>query len=76
MKLPAHDGLRYLGTFHVSGSRVHVGVLLCRLRMDWHNSLLIMLFPKVSEVIIIISAITVKIKIRIFIVLQQFREYC
>ena len=44
--------------------------------MDWHNRLLIMLFPNVSVMIIIISVITVKIKIKIFIVLQQFREDC
>ena len=41
------------------------------------DRLLILLFPNVSVVIIIIiSAITVKMKIRIFIVLQQFREDC
>ena len=45
--------------------------------MDLHNRLLILLFPNVSIVIIlIISAITVKMKIRVFIVLQRFREDC
>ena len=45
--------------------------------MDWNNRLFILLFPNVFVVIIIIiSAITVKMKIRIFIVLQQFREDC
>ena len=45
--------------------------------MDWHIRLFILLFPNVSVVIIIIiSAITVKMKTRIFIVLQKFREGC
>ena len=43
--------------------------------MDVYTWLLILLFP-VSAVIIIILAITVKIKTRILIVLQQFREDC
>ena len=45
--------------------------------MNLHNRLLRLLFPNVFVVkIIIISAITLKIKIRIFIVLQRFREDC
>ena len=45
--------------------------------MHSDNRLLILLFPNVYAVmIIIISAITVKMKIRIFIVLQRFREDC
>ena len=45
--------------------------------MDLHNRLLIVLFPKVSVVIIItIWVITIKMKIRILIALHQFREDC
>ena len=44
--------------------------------MNRHSRLLIILFPNVSVVIIISAVITVEIKIRIFSVLQQFREDC
>ena len=44
--------------------------------MDLHIRPLILLFPNVSIVITIIMTITVKMKIRIFIVLQEFRESC
>ena len=45
MKLPVYDVLRYFRIYHVSGSWVHVGVLLCRFGMDLHNKLLMLLFP-------------------------------
>ena len=62
-------------TFQVPGFMLEYNV--GRLGINLHIRLLRLLFPNVFVVkVTIISAIALKIKIRILIVLQQFREDC